>query len=81
MIKIANIQLPNSEIIEKLKQYQNHGGGHPFTCRASEDCLNKDGGDTNLIPEEKEGKVILICPCGKYAQDQIQSVVVDWMKQ
>ena len=62
--------LTNAEIIERVNNWQNAGFMHPLTCRWSSN-------HGNLIPIEKDGKVILKCPSCKKEQLYIPSCIVD----
>ncbi len=48
----------SDELVKQLNEYQEHGGGHPYTCRACRDKYHtrfivKDG---KLIPEPPDFK-------------------------
>lgn len=61
--------MTNKEIIVKVNQWQNAGFVHPLTC-------GNDSQHQNLVPKEKDGKVILICLDCAYTQKWIPPVVL-----
>ena len=72
--------MTNQELIAKLHKWQNCEYVHPFTCGVS--SLHP-----NLEPEERDGKVVLVCKepgCG-FVQEKIPAVVFvikleEWME-
>lgn len=61
--------MTNQEIINKVNEWQNAGFVHPLTCGNS--SLHRD-----LVPEERECKVILVCLDCDYVQDWIPNHVL-----
>ena len=61
--------MTNQQIIEKVKLWQNAGFVHPLTC-------GKNSLHLNLVPEERNKKVVLICPSCNYVQDSIPDYVL-----
>ncbi|MDP3954591.1 MAG: hypothetical protein Q8Q06_04210 [bacterium] len=59
----------NKRTIEKINEWQNAGFVHPLTC-------GKDSTHQNLIPREKNGRVILCCPDCDYVQERIPPEVL-----
>lgn len=57
------------EQLENIKNFQNGGGFHPFTC-----CSPKNISECQRVSGENEGILIpteqgFVCPCGKYKQN------------
>lgn len=58
--------MKTKEEIEALKDYQNNGRFHPYTCCSFNGCVRSNENDWGvLIPTDTKW----ICPCGKYEQD------------
>lgn len=62
--------LSNNQIIERVNAWQSAGFVHPLTCRWSSK-------HPNLIPVEKNGKVILKCPKCKGEQLNIPPSILE----
>lgn len=62
--------MSNEEIIKRINAWQNAGFVHPLTCRWSSK-------HPNLIPIERNGKVILECPQCKREQLSIPPSIID----
>ena len=64
--------LTNEDIIKRFEIRQN-SNFHPYTCMsqtsAGEVCNRNEHDWGNLKAVEKDNKVILECPCGKYTQE------------
>ncbi len=63
--------MKNSEIISNVVAWQGDPMVHPLTC----------GNDSNhhvLLPEERDGKVILYCQDCDYVQDWIPDIAKHW---
>ena len=54
----------NRDIIQAVNYWQNCKGVHPLTC-------GNDSNHSILKPQEKDGKVVLVCPDCDYVQDYI----------
>lgn len=61
--------LTNLEIIEKVARYQNSGYFYPLTC-GNEECRGV------LTVQEKDKKVILVCPSCGYVQEHIPEEIL-----
>jgi hypothetical protein len=66
------------EQCKKINEFQKSGKFHPLTCdRKHKNCevnnMNEDRQDGVLIATE-DG---LICPCGKYKQNSINSFILE----
>lgn len=59
----------NQQIIEKVNLWQSAGFVHPLTC-------GKNSSHLNLVPEERNDKVVLACPNCNYVQDWIPDYVL-----
>ena len=60
--------MTNAELLEKLKKHQENPHAHPLTC-------GKDPCREDLVPQEHDGNVVLVCRapgCG-YVQTRIPS--------
>ena len=61
--------MTNQQIIAKVNLWQNAGFVHPLTC-------GKNSLHLNLVPEERDGKVVLVCPNCDYVQDWVPDHVL-----
>lgn len=64
----------NQEIIESVKRHQGNQYLHPLTC-------GKDSRHDILVPEERDGKVVLVCPTCGYVQTMIPECVTELSKE
>ena len=62
----------NKEIIEKINQWQSAGFVPDVTCPRSSWILDHGG----LVPEEKDGKVILVCKECAWIQEYIPKEIL-----
>lgn len=70
---MAHIYAPFTEQqIEKLKEWQNGHGFHPFTC-GGKDCKRGQREDEGELIPTTEGWV---CPCGEYTQNWCHDFMV-----
>lgn len=60
--------MTNAEIIQKVKDHQSNQYLHPLTCRV--DSLHE-----NLVAEERDNKVVLVCPTCKHVQEWIPEAI------
>jgi hypothetical protein len=55
-------RLSNEEKVELINEYQNLGCVHPLTC-------GKDSTHADLIPQIRDGRVVLVCKNCSYVQE------------
>jgi len=60
--------MTNQEKIEKIKKWQNSFAVYPLTC-------GNDSKHKNLVPEERNNKIILICKDCDYTQEKIPEII------
>ncbi len=60
----------NQAIIRIVSKYQACPFVHPLTC--AENSLHAE-----LIPEERDGRVVLVCPTCNHVQESIPKPVLD----
>jgi len=61
--------MTNQEIIDQINKWQNSKSIHPLTC-------GNNSRHENLVPKERDNKVVLACPDCDYIQEWIPEVVL-----
>lgn len=71
--------MTNTEKIAKILSWQSCGFVHPLTCNGGVLPREHQKDHTvDLMPEEREGEVVLVCPsCGRI-QDWVPEVVYQY---